>query len=63
MLSLKYFEYKGLVDREMISVHGFDNFVIKNIWINSDSNTDLDLFFNILCSDFIENIESESYSK
>ena len=63
LLSLKYFEYNGLVDQEMISVHGFDNFVIKNIWINSDSNTDLDLFFNTLYFDFIENIESGSYSK
>ncbi|WP_281526623.1 hypothetical protein [Intestinibacter bartlettii] len=63
LLSLKYFEYKELADGEMISVHGFDNFVIKNIGINSDNNADLDLFFNTLCSDFMGNFESESYSK
>lgn len=55
LLSLKYFEYKGLDDKEMISIHGFDNFVIKNIWINSDSSTDLDLFFNTLRSNVIDN--------
>ena len=32
----------------MIRIHGFEKFLIKNIWINSDSNTDLDLFFNTL---------------
>lgn len=60
---MKYFEYKGLVAREMISVHGFYNFIIENIWINSDSNTNLDLFFNTLCSGFMGKIERESYSK
>ena len=39
----------------MIRTHGFEKFLIKNIWINSDSNTDLDLFFNTLRFNFMDN--------
>ena len=56
LLSLKYFEYKGSDDQEMIRTHGFEKFLIKNIWINSDSNTDLDLFFNTLRLNFMDNL-------
>ena len=55
LLSLKYFEYKGSDDQEMIRTHGFEKFLIKNIWINSDSNTDLDLFFNTLRFNCMDN--------
>ena len=48
-------EYKGADDQEMIRIHGFEKFLIKNIWINSDSNTDLDLFFNTLRFNFMDN--------
>ena len=56
LLSLKYFEYKGADEQEMIRIHGFEKFLIKNIWINSDSNTDLDLFFNTLRFNFMDNL-------
>ena len=56
LLSLKYFECKTLFDKEMMDIHGFKKYVIKNLWIDN-RYTDLDSFFKVLRSDFIYNLK------
>lgn len=56
LLSLKYFERKSIFNSEYIKTHGYKVALCQNIWMHNSNpygKTDLDLFFDLVRSYFI----------